>query len=224
MRARLASVACGLFLAGCLDLGAVPADVNPSTQAPLPPSGKPSWTDGDHWVQRAYYNDKPEETLAVYDYYVQGTTSLETGGSSYNTLKVIVQEGNLSFWLTVPDVRLAREANGTQARDYAPPCDAYPATLAAQASWTHECRRLGTMIPNPASTDALTSLVEAQGNVEVPAGTFQAWRIRTTGEGASYTEFYAPGACFPAKVVVEGNRTIVLDLVAYECRATSGGR
>lgn len=187
-------------------------------------ASRPSWSEGDHWVQRAYYEDSPNETLYTIEYFVKGLESLSRPEGAVAALRVDSVDTNRTVWLRSSDLALLRERNGDTTSDHDPACEAYPDSPDPGALWSHACLRLGAYVPGHVAGEGYSSIVEGSSVVDVPGGKLAAAEIHSTprSEGPPpLVEFYSPAACFPARVVVAATRHIVLDLVVFECKAAA---
>lgn len=206
-------------LAGCA--GAPGPGHDGSEDGPLAP---PHLAEGNHWVQRMYHEDAPEDTLATIEYFVAAEDQLEISGESVDTYRMEIRSENRTVWLRVSDWAVVQTAEDGQPSPVDPACEAYPWPLTGSSEWDHDCARLGTSLGNTTvePDEGFASRVTAEEEVDVPAGTFATIVVYSApASNASQTiiqEYYAPEACFPAKVVVDNQgTTIVLDLIAFEC-------
>lgn len=217
----VATMAAATLLAGCAGF---PADGDGPRAGEDGPLAPPRLTEGNHWVQRMYHEDTPEDTLATIEYYVAAEERLELGGGSVDTYRIEVRPENRTVWLRVSDWAVVQTAQDGQSSPVDPACEAYPWPLTGSSEWDHACARLGTSLGNTTvePDEGYASRVTAEEEVDVPAGTFATIVVHSApASNASQTilqEYYAPEACFPAKVVVDNQgNTMVLDLIAFEC-------
>jgi hypothetical protein len=172
---------------------------------------------GDYWVQRAYFEDAPDETAATIDYYAEAPQDFD----GETALRLVSSDGTRILWIRITDGALLQEANNGTSHTYDPPCVGFALAPNADSTFDHACHRLGTRNPTGvASSDApLATKANGTKSISVPAGAFDTIQLETR-QGGEFLgrEFWAPNACFPVRVVTaDGERTIILDLVTFKC-------
>lgn len=224
---RIVGLTLVMVTAGCLGVpdGVDTAGSDEETPAVDGPMAPARLVEGDHWVQRLYHEEVPEDTLATIEYFVSGKDTLDVGDGPVETYRIDVRSEDRTIWIRVSDWALVQTAAGNAAPGpVSPVCEAYPWPLTEASEWDHGCQRLGTRLGNTSlqAEGGFVSQVVAEERVDVPAGSFPTFLVHSAAAANEshvlIQEYYSPEACFPAKVLVDNQETpMVLDLLAYQC-------
>lgn len=119
-----------------------------------------------------------------------------------------------------------RTYNATSTVVFDPPCPTFQWPLAIGSAWERTCTAIAQTsdgAPGMPITSHTSYLVEAFERVTVPAGTFDAFRIRIETDGSdSGFQWVSRGACGVVKAVAGGaSNQLTSELQSFQCIAKS---
>jgi hypothetical protein len=191
---------------------------------------------GDTWTHKAtgpnFDSTATTEVKAIEDhggssaYRIDGTlTTTSSGTTSTGTSKTWtrVSDGATLETQTTTHITVQGQSyDSTSTTVFDPPCEGWEWPLDVGDSWTRTCHATTTTSLGGGSTSSdttTTTTVEARESVTVPAGTFNAYRLKVdSGGGGVSTVWYASEACGAVKTTASSQgQSVTSELQSYDC-------